>query len=228
MKGAGRASGERAHHQHADAGHRASRESRHRRVEIRRGGDHRLVGDADRGRAQRRRFDQPAAADLGPPRSRRSRPTAFTRSATAASSISGASSSRCWCSRSAPEFRSMRASSTSSQPEPAVSPLIAYRGAPRRLPARRRIDPRRVPGIPGRQGRARLVPGGAAVEGPARRSSSCSRMARRWPESSSPPSASPLSQLTGNPFFDGAASVVIGLILGADRLAARRTNRRRC
>ena len=35
-------------------------------VEIRRGGDHRLVGDADRGRPQRRRFGQPAAADLGP------------------------------------------------------------------------------------------------------------------------------------------------------------------
>ena len=29
--------------------------------------DHRLVGDADRRRAQRRRFDQPAAFDVGPP-----------------------------------------------------------------------------------------------------------------------------------------------------------------
>ena len=46
---------------------RVRRESRHRRVEVRRGDDHRLLGDADRGRAQRRRFGQPAAADVGPP-----------------------------------------------------------------------------------------------------------------------------------------------------------------
>ena len=35
-------------------------------AEVRRRGDHRLVGDADRGRPQPGRFDQPAAADVGP------------------------------------------------------------------------------------------------------------------------------------------------------------------
>ena len=53
-----------------------AREPRHCRVQVRRRGDHRLVGDADRRRPQRRRFDQPAAADVGPARRRRSRPTA--------------------------------------------------------------------------------------------------------------------------------------------------------
>ena len=117
---------ERTHHQYADARHRAAGEPRHRGVEIRRGSDHRLVGDADRRRPQRRRFHQPAAADVGPPGGRSARPTSTIRSATAASSTSGASSSQSWCSRSARECRFTKASSTSRIPKPAVSPLIAY------------------------------------------------------------------------------------------------------
>ena len=37
-----------------------------------------------------------------------------------------------------------------------------------------------------------------------------------------------LSQLTGDPFFDGAASVVIGIILGDHRIHARLRVRRAC
>ena len=114
---------------------------------------------------------------------------ATIRSATAANSISGASSSRCWCSRSAPACRSTKASSTS-------------RTRSRRC---RRSSPMRVllvafllegwstleafKEFSEGQGQARLVPGGPALEGPARASSSCSRMARRWPASSPPRSA---------------------------------------
>ena len=47
-----------------------------------------------------------------------------------------------------------------------------------------------------------------------RPSSSCSKTARRWPASSPRRSACCLAQLTGDPFYDGAASVVIGVILG--------------
>ena len=47
-----------------------------------------------------------------------------------------------------------------------------------------------------------------------RRSSSCSRTARPWPGSSPPQWACFSSQITGDPFYDGAASVVIGVILG--------------
>ena len=72
-----------------------------------------LVGDADGRRAQRRRFHQPAAADVGAAARRSGRPTCSTPSDTGASSISGASSSPSSCSRSAPACRSTKASSTS-------------------------------------------------------------------------------------------------------------------
>ena len=89
-----------------------------------------------------------------------------SRSATAASSISGASWSRCWSSRSAPACRSTKASSTSPPRGGGFADHRLCRPA-RRLPARRLVDARGVQGVQGGQGRARLVRGDPPLEGPA-------------------------------------------------------------
>ena len=121
---------------------RASRQYRYRGGEIRRRGDHRIVGNADRGGAQPGRFDQQLL--LSTAKSAPSvPPTRYTPQAMAANCISGASSSRCWCSRQVPGFRSMKASSICA---------IRARGQPvhrlwrvaDRVPARRGLDADRV------------------------------------------------------------------------------------
>ena len=75
-------------------------------------------------------------------------------------------------------------------PEPAVSPLIAYAVLLDRLPARRLVDPR---GLSRFQARPRAASAGSrrsAGRRTRRRSSSCSRTARRWRASSPRRSAS--------------------------------------
>ena len=143
----------------------------------------------------------------------------------AASSISGASSSRCWCSRSAPACRSTKASSTSPIPNMRCRRWSPMSCLLRRLPARRLVDGRGVQGIPGRQGQARLDRGD--------------------PPSKDPPGfivllengaamagivvaavGLALAQATGDPFYDGAASVVIGIILGITALHPGAMNQR--
>ena len=103
-------------------------------------------------------------------------------------------------------------------PEEAVSPLIAYARPYRRLHPRRRLDLGGVPGLQGGQGLARLVSRRSAARRIRPPSSSCSRMARRWPGWSSRRSDWRYRQMTGDPFYDGAASVVIGIILGLTAL----------
>ena len=46
-------------------------------------------------------------------------------------------------------------------------------------------------------------------------------MARRWPGIIAAAIGLLLAQLTGDPFYDGAASIVIGVILGVTAIAAR-------
>ena len=158
-------------------------------------------------------FDQPAAADVGTAAGQASRPTSTTRSATAASSTSGASWSRCWSSRWAPACRSTKASSTSrtrrrrsrrSSPMSCCwSPSCSRAG--RRW---RRFASSRRPRA------ARLDRGGPPLEG----SAGVHRAAGEWRGDGRHRRrggrASFLAQVTGDPFYDGAASIVIGVILG--------------
>ena len=164
--------------------HRASREPRHRRVEVRRGGDHRLVGDADRGRPQRRRLHQPAAADVGPPRSRSGRPT---------SSIPFGYGRELyfWSFVVAVLVFALGAGVSIyegiihiANPEQAVSPIIAYVVLLVAFLLEGWSTLEAFKEFKRGQGRARLVRRRSGGRRTRPRSSSCSKMARPWPASS--------------------------------------------
>ena len=212
---------ERADHQHADAGRRACSPTSASRCPS---SSRAITGSSamlTEGVHSVVDFDQPAAADVGPARMRSGRPT---------SSIPFGYGRELyfWSFVVAVLVFALGAGVSIyegilhiAHPEPAVSPVYRLCGAADRLPARRLVDARSLSRLQQVQGRAQLVPGDPAARRTRRRSSSCSKMARRWPESSPPRRACALSQLTGDPFYDGAASVVIGVILGGHRLPAR-------
>ncbi len=180
------------------------------RFQVRRGDDHRLIGDADRRRAQRGRLHQPAAADVGAPRGQapaRPHPSVRLRPRALFLELHGRGAGLLARRRAC---RSTKASSTSPIPKQAVSPIIAYvvllvafvlegwstveafkefRAAKGELgwfeAIRHSKDP---PAF------IVLLENGAAMAGIIAAAIGLA-----------------LSQLTGDPFFDGAASVVIGI-----------------
>ena len=189
-----------------------AREPWHCRVQVRRGGDHRLVGDAHRRRSQRGRFDEPAAADVGPPpgeaaarqaSSVRLRPRAlFLELCRRRPGV-----------RAGAAFRFTKASSTSPHPEEAVSPLspMAFLLVAFLLEGWSTLEAfRDFKEAKGNSAGSRRC----GARRTRRASSSCSRMAPRWPESSPQQSALALAAYRMIHSYDGAASVVIGIILG--------------
>ena len=188
-------------------------EPRHRRVEVRRGRDYRILGDADRRRPQRRRFDQPAAADVGPPRgekaarppsSIRLRPRALFLELRRRRAGVLARRRRVDLRRHHPHRRARAGGVAAdclrwccSSPSCSKAGRRSKRSATFRKAKGRWAGSRRC--------------GGRRTRRP---SSCCSKTARRWPASSPPRSASCFHRSPAIRSIDGAASVVIGIILG--------------